>query len=160
MEEPSALASQIARLLLTVLKTSNRMRVPSGEKRILCGIAGAVMSLRAAEPSCSARYKSLAIQFAAGRECEPKKVCSSWHTKSALPVIVFLDGDNTGQPRSELDQVVDDLLETSGIVFGIKDEKAPKVFGLLIGEQAQISHYIRCLLVESAHLPIHAITGN
>jgi len=46
-----------------------------------------------------------------------------------LPVIVFLDGDHTGQPRSELDPVVDDLLETSGIVFGIKDEKAPKCCG-------------------------------
>jgi hypothetical protein len=59
-----------------------------------------------------------------------------------LPVIVFLDGDHTGQPRSELDPVVDDILETSGIVFGIKDEKAPRCCGLLIGEQAQISHYV------------------
>jgi hypothetical protein len=55
-----------------------------------------------------------------------------------LPVVVFLDGDHTGQPRSELDQVVDDILETSGIVFGIKDAKAPKVLGLSIGEQSQI----------------------
>jgi hypothetical protein len=59
-----------------------------------------------------------------------------------LPVIVFLDGDNTGQPRSELDQVVDDILETSGIVFGIKDEGAPRCCGLMIGEQGQISHYV------------------
>jgi len=59
-----------------------------------------------------------------------------------LPVIVFLDGDHTGQPRSELDPVVDDLLETSGIVFGIKDEKAPKCCGLMLFEQAQISHYV------------------
>lgn len=59
-----------------------------------------------------------------------------------LPVVVFLDGDHTGQPRSELDQVVDDILETSGIVFGIKDEWAPKVFGLSIGEQSQIPHYM------------------
>jgi hypothetical protein len=59
-----------------------------------------------------------------------------------LPVIVFLDGDNTGQPRSELDPVVNDILETSGIVFGIKDEKAPSCCGLMIGEQSQISHYV------------------
>jgi hypothetical protein len=59
-----------------------------------------------------------------------------------LPVVIFLDGDHTGQERSELDQVADDLLETSGIVFGIKDERAPKVFGLPIGEQSQISHYM------------------
>src|SRR6476660_1058831 len=37
-----------------------------------------------------------------------------------LPVIVFLDGDYTGQPHGTLDQVVDDFLETSGMVFGIK----------------------------------------
>jgi hypothetical protein len=60
----------------------------------------------------------------------------------ALPVIVFLDGDHTGQPRSELDPVVDDILETSGIVFGIKDEGAPRCCGLMIGEQGQISHYV------------------
>jgi hypothetical protein len=59
-----------------------------------------------------------------------------------LPVIVFLDGDHTGQPRSELDPVVDDILETSGIVFGIKDEKAPRCCGLMLGEQGQISHYV------------------
>jgi hypothetical protein len=72
----------------------------------------------------------LIIQDAHGRNPQP------------LPVIVFLDGDNTGQPRSELDRVVDDILETSGIVFGIKDEKAPKCCGLMIGEQSQISHYV------------------
>ena len=59
-----------------------------------------------------------------------------------LPVIVFLDGDHTGQPRYELDQVVNDILETSGIVFGIKDENAPGCCGLLLGEQAEISHYM------------------
>ena len=59
-----------------------------------------------------------------------------------LPVIVFLDGDHTGQPRAELDQVVDDILKTSGIVFGIKDEMSPKVYGLANGEQAEISHYM------------------
>jgi hypothetical protein len=59
-----------------------------------------------------------------------------------LPVIVFLDGDHTGQPRAELDQVVDDILKTSGIVFGIKDETSPKVYGLANGEQAEISHYL------------------
>jgi hypothetical protein len=59
-----------------------------------------------------------------------------------LPVIVFLDGDYTGQPRSELDQVVGDILETSGIVFGIKDELAPPVPLLSNGEQGQISHYM------------------
>jgi len=58
-----------------------------------------------------------------------------------LPVIVFLDGDHTGQPRYELDQVVNDILETSGIVFGIKDQMAPRVYGLGNGEVSEISHY-------------------
>ena len=57
-----------------------------------------------------------------------------------LPVIVFLHGDHTGQPRRELDKLVDDFLETSGVVFGIRDYRAPKFF--LIGEQSKIMHYM------------------
>jgi hypothetical protein len=37
-----------------------------------------------------------------------------------LPVIVFLHGDHTGQPHGELNKLIDDFLETSGIVFGIQ----------------------------------------
>jgi len=59
-----------------------------------------------------------------------------------LPVIVFLDGDHTGQPRYELDQVVNDILETSGIVFGIKDQMAPRMYGLGNGEVSELSHYV------------------
>jgi hypothetical protein len=59
-----------------------------------------------------------------------------------LPVIVFLDGDYTGQPRGTLDQVVDDFLETSGIVFGIKDSLAPQVPIWRNGEVAEIEHYM------------------
>jgi len=58
-----------------------------------------------------------------------------------LPAIVFLDGDNTGQPRDKLDAVVDDFLETSGIVFGIKDPRSPRV-PFLIGEVGGIEHYM------------------
>jgi hypothetical protein len=58
-----------------------------------------------------------------------------------LPVIVFLHGDHTGQPRQELDKLVDDFLETSGIVFGIRDYRSP-VLHFLIGEQAKIMHYM------------------
>jgi hypothetical protein len=57
-----------------------------------------------------------------------------------LPVIVFLHGDHTGQPHAELNKLVDDFLETSGIVFGIRDNRSPTVF--LIGEQAKIMHYM------------------
>jgi hypothetical protein len=58
-----------------------------------------------------------------------------------LPVIVFLDGDHTGQPIGELNNLVDDFLETSGIVFGIKDYLYPAVLPL-IGEHGQILHYM------------------
>jgi hypothetical protein len=58
-----------------------------------------------------------------------------------LPAIVFLDGDHTGQPIQELNELVDDFLETSGIVFGIKDSRYPSMLPLL-GEHAQILHYM------------------
>src|SRR5215469_1280235 len=58
-----------------------------------------------------------------------------------LPVIVFLHGDHTGQPRRELDQLVDDFLETSGIVFGIRDYRSPQLH-FIIGEQAKIMHFM------------------
>ena len=58
-----------------------------------------------------------------------------------LPVILFLHGDHTGQPRRELDEVIDDFLETSGVVFGIRDDQSA-VLHFLIGEQARILHYM------------------
>lgn len=58
-----------------------------------------------------------------------------------LPVIVFLHGDHTGQPHGELNKLVDDFLETSGIVFGIRDHRSPNL-RFLIGEQAEIMHYM------------------
>lgn len=58
-----------------------------------------------------------------------------------LPVVVFIDGDHTGQPIRELNELVDDFLETSGIVFGIKDYLYPAVH-LSNGEQGQILHYM------------------
>ena len=58
-----------------------------------------------------------------------------------LPVIVFLHGDHTGQPHGELNKLVDDFLETSGVVFGIRDSRSPNLH-LVIGEQAKIMHYM------------------
>ena len=61
-----------------------------------------------------------------------------------LPVIVFLHSDHTGMPVDEINRLVDDLLETSGMVFGIKDADArgfPR--GRLgNGEQGSILHYM------------------
>lgn len=56
-------------------------------------------------------------------------------------MIVFLHGDHTGQPRGELSKVVDDFLETSGIVFGMRDYRSPNPH-FIIGEQAKIMHYM------------------
>jgi hypothetical protein len=58
-----------------------------------------------------------------------------------LPVIVFLHGDHAGQPHGELNKLVDDFLETSGIVFGIRDSRSPNLH-FVIGEQAKIMHYM------------------
>jgi hypothetical protein len=57
-----------------------------------------------------------------------------------LPVLVFLHGDYTGQPHRELDDLVDDFLETSGVVFGIQDSRSPGLH--LLGEQAKILHHM------------------
>src|SRR5947208_9034151 len=51
-----------------------------------------------------------------------------------LPVIVFLHVDHTGQPHGELNKIVDDFLETSGIVFGIRDYRSRNLH-FIIGEQ-------------------------
>src|SRR6201982_74374 len=58
-----------------------------------------------------------------------------------LPVIVFLHGDHTGQPHGELNKLVDNFLETSGIVFGIRDSRSPNLH-FIIGEQPKIMHYM------------------
>jgi hypothetical protein len=48
------------------------------------------------------------------------------HTKpEPLPVIVFLYGDHSGMEREEVDDLLQDLLQTSGIVFGINDGAVP-----------------------------------
>jgi hypothetical protein len=57
-----------------------------------------------------------------------------------LPALVFLHGDYTGQPHRDLDDLVDDFLETSGMVFGIQDYRSPGLH--LLGEQARILHYM------------------
>ena len=43
-----------------------------------------------------------------------------------VPVIVFLHSDHDGMPVSEAAQLVDDVLATSGIVFGIRSDALPE----------------------------------
>jgi hypothetical protein len=59
-----------------------------------------------------------------------------------LPAIVFLYGGRGAQPIDALNQMVDDILETSGIVFGIRDELSSSVSPARIGEQGHFIHYI------------------
>jgi hypothetical protein len=59
-----------------------------------------------------------------------------------LPVIVFLYGGRGAQPIDALNQMVDDILETSGIVFGIRDELSSTVSPARIGERGHFIHYI------------------
>jgi hypothetical protein len=61
-----------------------------------------------------------------------------------LPAIVFLHTDQTGMPHDELDRVASTLLETSGIVFGIKDANVAEPFTgrFRDGEQAGVLHYL------------------
>jgi len=59
-----------------------------------------------------------------------------------LPVIVILHGDKTGMPPQELDDLVSDFLQTSGIVFGIKNESVPDMPPLANGERSTIFHYL------------------
>jgi hypothetical protein len=61
-----------------------------------------------------------------------------------LPVLVLLHSDHTGMPLRELDQLVNDFLETSGIVFGIKDADVRDfIFGPLgNGELGSVFHYM------------------
>ena len=58
-----------------------------------------------------------------------------------LPVVVVLDGDYTGQLPRALDELVDVFLETSGVVFGIKDRDSPKE-PQLSWEQGELLHYM------------------
>ena len=57
-------------------------------------------------------------------------------------MIVFLDGDHTAQNEYDLDQVVDDVLQTSGIVFGIQDQSADSQPTDPTGAIGNISHYM------------------
>jgi hypothetical protein len=60
-----------------------------------------------------------------------------------LPVLLFLHTDVTGMPRHEANALVDELLETSGFAFGIKnasDQDYPR--GRIFGEQSSVLHYM------------------
>lgn len=59
-----------------------------------------------------------------------------------LPVIVFLHADYTAMPLFELNLVTDDILETSGIVFGISDANVKGIRPYSLNQQESIFHYM------------------
>jgi hypothetical protein len=61
-----------------------------------------------------------------------------------LPVIVFLYGDHSGMQRDEVDDLLKDLLETSGIVYGINDGAVPVSPIYLQNQHAQpnVAHFL------------------
>jgi hypothetical protein len=78
-----------------------------------------------------ALQKALQLIIAATRSSRPEP----------LPVVIFLYGDHSGMPRSEVDHFVNELLETSAIGFGLKDKRSPHL-RWLPGEQKEVAHYI------------------
>ena len=58
-----------------------------------------------------------------------------------LPVVIFLYADWSGMPRHEADHFIDELLETSAIAFGLRDQRSPHIWWTP-GEQRQVAHYI------------------
>src|SRR5437868_10112114 len=64
--------------------------------------------------------------------------------RKSMPVLVFLHSDHTGMPPVELDQLVDDLLRVSGIVYGIKDADVdePRHGFFLNTERSAVLHYM------------------
>src|SRR5690242_16972767 len=58
-----------------------------------------------------------------------------------LPVVIFLYGDYSGMPKSEANQFIDELLETSAVAFGLRDRRSPHMWWLP-GEQREVAHYI------------------
>jgi hypothetical protein len=61
-----------------------------------------------------------------------------------LPAVIFLYGDYSAMPRGEADRFVDELLQTSAIVYGLRDYRSPKIHesAWLGGEQGAIANYI------------------
>jgi hypothetical protein len=58
-----------------------------------------------------------------------------------LPVLIFLYGDYSSMNRSEANQFIDELLETSAIAFGVRDHRSPHLL-FAPGEQRAIAHYV------------------
>jgi hypothetical protein len=61
-----------------------------------------------------------------------------------VPVIVFLYSDHSGMPEKEVEQLIDGVLETSGIAFGVKNSSQPEwpTHYFNTNERGSILHYL------------------
>ena len=59
-----------------------------------------------------------------------------------LPVVVVLNADQTGMPAPEVDKLTDDFLETSGVIFGIKNKNTQSSADYSNGEEGSIFHHM------------------
>ncbi|MGC2474830.1 MAG: hypothetical protein WA485_10880 [Candidatus Sulfotelmatobacter sp.] len=103
------------------------------------GLAAAVEQVLAAEPRPGnhdrtgelALQRTLQLIVDTTRSTKPEP----------LPVVIFLYGDWSGMPRSEADHFIGELLETSAVAFGLRDQRSPHIWWLP-GEQRQVAHYV------------------
>ena len=61
-----------------------------------------------------------------------------------VPVIIFLYSDHSGMPAKEVEELIDSVLETSGIAFGIKNSSLPEwpTHWSNTNERGSIVHYL------------------
>ena len=82
----------------------------------------------------TALQRMLQLVFDNARQTKPEPV----------PVIIFLHSDNTGMPAKEVEELIDGVLETSGLVFGIKNSSQPEwpTHWSNTNERGSILHYL------------------
>jgi hypothetical protein len=66
-----------------------------------------------------------------------------------LPVFVFLYGDHSATYLEEAERIIQSLLESTGIVFGLTDRVAEANLAENLGAAGQISHLIHHYAVET-----------
>jgi hypothetical protein len=90
------------------------------------------------DPPSHDRVGELALQNALG------KIVAACRELPAgpVPVVFFLYGDYSAMPRKEADGFVDALLQTSAVVYGLKDLRSPHFGSFWFVEQGEIAHYL------------------
>jgi len=112
---------------LDLLPTSNAEEATATLERVLTPVLSDNLQDRAGE---LALEQTLQLIIDETRSLSPEPV----------PVLIFLYGDYSGMPKAEADHIVDELLATAVIAYGLKDSRSPGIW--LIGEQAEVAHYI------------------